>query len=441
VPKILHPKFQFRSDRRPIAVDLFAGAGGFSLGIEQAGFDVVAAVDIDPVHAAVYSFNFPQTDVLCADISTMSTRLIGAAVAQSSASHAVGGSRRRAMPGWDGEIDLAIGGPPSQGFAIMGKGVLEDERNNLVFDFCRAVSELQPRYFIMENVPTLVSEQYAEFMERLIGQFEAAGYKIALPVRVLNAADFGVPQDRQRMFLLGSRLGEVLLTYPEVPAQPKKVTVKEAIADLPEVGEFPELLETDELLLTPAQLKGMEKLASNYVRSLRGPVREPGDFSCDRIWNRHLLTGCLRTTHSPECLQRFEETPMGRVESSSRLRRLNIDGQSHTLRAGTGREKGRFTSPRPIHPLQPRVITVREAARLHSFPDWFRFHGTKWHGFRQVGNALPPKLGRAVGRQVMEALGIKPEVPVEPVEQGELALLRMSPSLATKYWEKESMDM
>lgn len=418
---------------RPIAVDLFAGAGGFSLSVEQAGFDVVAAVENDPVHAAVYAYNFPQAEVLCEDISTLSSRAIFNAVAQGWACTPEWGRQHRHYVG-EGEIDLVIGGPPSQGFAIMGKGVVEDERNDLVFDFARMVCELQPRYFVMENVPSLVSEQYAEFFNRLLSQLEAAGYWITQPVQVLNAADFGVPQDRQRLFLLGSRLGQVVLSYPEPPTLTQP-TVRDAIADLPNVDEFPELLNTDELPLSTQQLYKVEQEATDYVRSLRGLDHNPSNFAYQRVWHQHLLTGCLRTAHTPHCVQRFQETAMGKVESSSRLRRLHLDGVSHALRAGTGREGGRHTSPRPIHPVNPRVITVREAARLHSFPDWFRFHCTKWHGFRQVGNALPPLLGKAVAQEVIQALGVVPQVPEEPIELGDPELLRMSPSQAEQYWK------
>ncbi|WP_309236533.1 DNA cytosine methyltransferase [Microcoleus sp. FACHB-672] len=431
--KILKPKSQYHSDRRPLAVDLFAGAGGFSLAVEQAGFDVLTAVEVDSVHAAVYTFNFPYTEVLCADISTLSSLVIADTAAQSWTSLPVAANQRQSSA-WDGEIDLVIGGPPSQGFAIMGKGVIEDERNDFVFEFARVVCELQPRYFIMENVPSLVTDQYTDFLERLISQLEAAGYKITLPVQVLNAADFGVPQDRQRMFLLGSRCGQVLLPYPE-PLIDRKVTVRDAIADLPDVDEFPELLDTDELLLPEAQLKALEDGASEYVRSLRGLVRDRADCAYHRLWNRQLITGCLRTAHTPDCVQRFKDTPMGKVENNSRLRRLDMEGLCSPLRAGTGREGGRHTSPRPIHPLHPRVITVREAARLHSFPDWFRFHTTKWHGFRQVGNALPPLLGRAVAGEVIKALEVELQVPDVPVDLGNPDLLRMSPSLANHYWE------
>lgn len=110
-------------------------------------------------------------------------------------------------------------------------------------------------------------------------------------------------------------------------------------------------------------------------------------------------------------------------------------GLCPTLRAGTGVEQGSYTSPRPIHPLLPRVISVREAARLHSFPDWFRFHRTKWHGFRQVGNAVPPLLARAVGQQIVAALAVIPSLPQDPMKLGDTQLLRFDASQAAQYWE------
>lgn len=321
----------------------------------------------------------------------------------------------------------------------MGKRDVEDERNDLVFDFCRVVVDLQPRYFIMENVGGMVSDKYNDVLERLIEQFEASGYRITKPVQVLNAADYGVPQDRPRVFLLGSRIGMMLLSYPQ-PLSTKR-TVKEAIADLPDVDKFAELLDSDEVKLTPQQLRAMEKLASLYARQLRYMAVDPDNYAYHRLWDRQILTGSLRTTHTDECRDRFNETPQGKVERNSRLRRLDLNGMSHTLRAGTGREKGRHTSPRPIHPTHPRVISVREAARLHSFPDWFRFHGTKWHGFRQVGNAVPPLLARTVGRQVMEALEVDPPIPSDPIDMGDTELLHMSPSQGFHYWETESMPV
>lgn len=399
------------SSRRPIAVDLFAGAGGFSLGIEQAGFEVAIAVEYDPVHAAVYSYNFPQTKVLCRDVTNLDVGEIRQAVG--------------------GEIDLVFGGPPCQGFSSMGKRNPKDDRNYLVFAFCRLVKELQPRYFVIENVPGLSQGEHRRILQRLKHELKDAGYKIREPVQVLNAADFGVPQKRKRLFLLGWRYKQKALFYPQLE-QKERVSVREAIADLPDLDNFPELLNIDEI-----ELK-IELEVSDYVKYLRDLIPDPDNFAYPRIWNRNLLTSSRRTQHKQESIERFHLTQPGQLEPISRLRRLDWNKCSHTLRAGTGIERGSFTSARPLHPERDRVISVREAARLHSFPDWFRFHSTKWHGFRQVGNAVPPLLARALGAEIITALGIVPVVPEEKIALGEPSLLRWNQKQASSYWQKLS---
>lgn len=409
--------------QRPIAVDLFAGVGGFSLGIEQAGFDVLVAVEQDPVHAAVHSFNFPRTHVLCADITKLSGEEI-----------------RQACKG--NPIDLVFGGPPCQGFSVMGKRLIDDDRNDLVFDFYRLVVELRPRYFVMENVPGICQGKHAVYLHQLCEKFVSAGYEIAKP-RVLNAADFGVPQNRKRLFLLGSRIGERPLAYPE-PSCSSKTTVRDAIASLPNLDDFPELRQTDEVWLKDTHLHQMQVSASKYAKMLLGLEPDEDNFGYPRQWYTKMLTSSMRTQHSDTSIERFNSLSCGHLEPISRLRRLDWDGLSHTLRAGTGAGRGRYTSPRPIHPDYPRVISVREAARLHSFPDWFRFHATKWHGFRQVGNAVPPMQARAVGRQVINALGIKPPNYVEPMHPllplgfapSNTQLLRFNLKEAGQYWKQ-----
>ncbi|MEC4983562.1 MAG: DNA cytosine methyltransferase [Oscillatoria sp. PMC 1068.18] len=409
--KIDSEKEKKPSSRRPIAVDLFAGAGGFSLGIEQAGFEVAVAVESDPVHAAVYSYNFPQTQVLCRDVASLDAREIIQAVG--------------------GEIDLVFGGPPCQGFSSMGKRNPKDDRNSLVFAFCRLVKELQPRYFVIENVPGLNQGKHRQILRRLKHDLKDAGYKIREPVQILNAADFGVPQKRKRLFLLGWRYKENALFYPET--EPKeRVSVRDAIADLPNLDDLPQLLHTDEIEFR------YKRNLSNYVKILRELIPDPDNFAHRRIWKRSLLTSSRRTQHQTQSRERFHLTQPGELEPISRLRKLDWNKCSHTLRAGTGIERGSFTSARPLHPEGDRVISVREAARLHSFPDWFRLHATKWHGFRQVGNAVPPLLARALGAKIIIALGIVPVVPKKKIALGELSLLRWNQKQAWSYWEKLS---
>ncbi len=416
--------------RRPVAVDLFAGAGGFSLGIEQAGFDVAVAVEQDPVHAAVYAFNFPHTKVLCTDIATLSGQEIKDAVGEWA-------SKNRQQSHWSSSIDLVFGGPPCQGFSMIGKGDPNDARNNLVFEFCRLVKELQPRYFVMENVPGLVSKKHSSVLKELISRFKGAGYEITEPVQVLNAANFRVPQKRQRVFLLGAQVGAAALAYPdpELSSQSEYLTVREAIADLPNLDDFTELHKTDCIQLTPTQLYQMQACATLYVKRLRSLTSDSTNFAYSRWWKPQMLTSSMQTLHSETSIERFQKTAMGQLEPISRLRRLDWEKPCYTLRAGTGSERGSYTSPRPIHPEYPRVISVREAARLHSFPDWFRFHMTKWHGFRQVGNAVPPLLARVLGSQIIAALEVEPSVPTITLELGDTELLRLNQLQASQHWK------
>lgn len=383
--------------RRPIGIDLFAGAGGLSLGFEQAGFDIAAAVEIDPIHCAVHEYNFPYSKAICASVVNVTGKDI----------------RRRANLGNE-EIDVVFGGAPCQGFSLIGKRALDDPRNQLVFHYVRIVKELKPKYCVFENVKGLTLGQHAEFLKELIEALDDAGYEVVLPYKVLNAADYGVPQDRRRLFLVGARRG---LTVPEYPAPAKhRTTVWEAIGDLPDADLFDQLNISDEV-------SAEWETEASYARRLRGLENDPADYGYRRAFDQDLLTSSLRTEHTALSQKRFLATEHGKTEPVSRFRKLPPDGLCNTLRAGTDSARGAFTSPRPIHPFLPRVITVREAARLHSYPDWFRFHATKWHGFRQIGNSVPPLLGRAVAREIMKALGLRPSKPRKVLRPNDPELL------------------
>lgn len=151
-------------------------------------------------------------------------------------------------------------------------------------------------------------------------------------------------------------------------------------------------------------------------------------------WDRKLLTSSMRTDHTAISQRRFADTKHGKVEPISRFHKLDPAGQCNTLHAGTGSDKGAFTSPRAIHPFSPRCITVRDAARLRSYPDWFRLHATKWHGSRQIGNSVPPLLGRAVASSLIAAMQIAPQKPTAILPLGSVPLLKMVPGAAARYY-------
>lgn len=406
---------------RPIGIDLFAGAGGLSLGFEQAGFDVAAAVELDPIHCAVHEFNFPNCPVLSRSVAGLDASEL----------------RKRAGIG-SRQVDVVFGGPPCQGFSLIGHRVLDDPRNSLVQDFVRIVSELKASYFVFENVKGLTIGQHRRFLDELIEAFDSAGYDTLLPWRVLDAADFGVPQHRERLILMGAKKQSRLPSYPLATSKPADSntlgylpagpTCHDALDDLPDAEEFEALRLQDEVLTSrwgpPSQ----------YAKAMRCIGKSAWNYGIKRIWNPKLLTSSLRTEHTPISQRRFEATRPGEVEPISRFFRLPAEGLSNTLRAGTDSSRGAFTSPRPIHYAHPRCITVREMARLHGFPDWFRFHVTKWHGARQVGNSVPPPLARAVAAEIISAMGHRPERPEQPVSLGAPALLRMEMSEAAAYY-------
>ncbi len=409
--------------KRPIAVDLFAGAGGMTLGFELAGFDVFASVEIDPIHCATHEFNFPFWTILCKSVVDTT-----------------GNQIRSYSSIGDREIDVVFGGPPCQGFSLIGKRLFDDPRNSLVYHYIRLVLELQPKFFVFENVKGITVGKHKEFIREIINQFEQNGYKVRKDYKVLNAAQYGVPQSRERLFLLGCRYDMELPNYPAPitkPAKSSKVvfndelqsspTVLDALIDLPEIENYIELYKKDWVIADFGQ-------PSDYSMQLRGVVRADNDYSYKRIYDSEMLTSSLRTEHTLESIKRFDATPPGKTEPISRFYKLDPEGICNTLRAGTPSNRGAFTSPRPIHPFTPRCITVREAARLHSYPDWFRFHVTKWHGFRQIGNSVPPLLAKAVASEIIKALDTYPSKPGVIQELGNENLIMFDMSRATKYY-------
>jgi DNA (cytosine-5)-methyltransferase 1 len=371
---------------RPIGVDLFCGVGGMSLGFEQAGFDVVVAVDVEKIHLETYSKNFPDCKIWCADLSSVS------------------GTELRTQTGiGDRSIDVVFAGPPCQGFSLIGKRIRDDPRNLLLYDLARLVGELSPSYFVMENVEGILLGDANGVLDEFLRRVSKAGYCVLNPIQILDAAEFGVPQRRRRVFVLGYKSGLAAPLYPKRLFTTngnggyRGPTVWDAIGDLPNIEKYKHLLTSD-------IYRGELGVATHYARILRGDATDPQDKAHKRHTNGGGLSGCLRTDHTNETIKRFMDTEPGGYETVSRFHRLEKDEVAHTLRAGTGPAQGSFMAPRPIHPVEARCITVREAARLHSFPDWFSFHPTKWHAFRQIGNSVPPRLARAAAQSIRQAL-------------------------------------
>ena len=337
-------------------VDVFSGGGGFSLGAHQAGFKVVAAFDNDPVLTSSYPRNFPNTRMIFKDV----TKLEGAVV--------------RAVAG--GRIDGMFGGPPCQGFSDIGKRNPDDPRRQLLRHFFRIVRESQPSFFVMENVRGLAYSNARGVLDEAL-QLVVDEYAILGP-NIWNAAHFGAATKRLRLFVIGIHkdCGDALKSEDVDVLKRTPATVREAISDLEGAVALGEEDGFDTWRITRVGRP------FDYVRALRSP---DGRF-----------TGHRTTEHSKQVIARFDNVPEGCIDPVGRHPRLAWSGQCPTIRAGTGADRGSYQAVRPIHPEQPRVITVREAARLQGFPDSHRFHSTIWHSFRMIGNSVSPIMAQAI---------------------------------------------
>jgi len=363
----------------PTVVDLFAGVGGLSLGFEMAGANVIAAVESNPHHVEAYKNGH------ISDCVTILGRVehISAYDITSRTNVERGG------------VDFVVGGPPCQPFSLAGKRHgTADERGNLVSHFVRLVSELRPRAFVMENVVGLRSIHGGSLFDQLMFDLEANGYRCLS--YTLDAAQYGVPQRRNRLFIVGTRIDATLLRAPSpthrinddlsllVPSLPRARTVRDAIWDL-RGSRFHKMTGTID---DSVRLAYYTDAPNEYQRLMRG--REVA------------VSGNGVTRHVPHILANIHvlALPQGSVEPSTRYRRLYWNRPSYTLRAGSGS----FTALRPIHPSQSRVITVREAARLQSFPDRVQFSPIKKWSYQQIGNSVPPLLGSAIAATLIETL-------------------------------------
>lgn len=397
---------------RGVALDLFAGAGGLSVGLEQAGMDIAGAVDVEAGSVAVHAANFPYGASVHGDLSAMSGDEIRARCGLTRRDVDVLGMGQ--TPTAPGTLTLLSGGPPCQGFSQMGKQDVSDPRSALLSRFAELTLQLAPRYALCENVPGLIrNPAFRPHLDAFLETLTRGGYNVVEP-RILNASSYGVPQSRERVVFLIYRRGEVAPAYPEAThgvddllLQPTP-RVSDALNDLPEASDYPELWDSDRVALPPDAWGA----PSPYAMRMRGLSNDPDDLSYQRQWNPYLLTASQLTKHDPKRVEIYRNAPVGRMIPGDKLVKLDPHGLAPTLRAGSGS----YTAARPVHPYMGRVVTNREAARLHGINDAFIPHPTKLWGIRNIGNSVPPPLARAVGHAIRKAAGIEPRRPSVVIE-------------------------
>lgn len=359
--------------RKLNVVDLFCGCGGFSKGFEQAGFDIRFGIDIWDEALVTYKHNFPNAVVLNEDITKVSGRQIVEMV----------GLKPE-------EIDVIIGGPPCQGFSVSGKRMIDDERNILYKSFVRLVSELKPKVFVMENVPGLIRLFNGKIGIQVLEDFTAIGYNVKM--KILSADNYGVPQQRKRVFFVGlnedSFSKSTEYEYPnarmgngtKLPA----ITCKEAISDLDFVPDDVSLGDDIEYQIEP-QSEYQEIMRSGSKRLLNHVITVHKERTKEII---AMVPDGGNYKDLPEALRGTRKVNIAWTRMNSKKPCFTIDtGHNHHF-----------------HYRANRVPTVRESARIQSFPDNFKFIGKKTSQLKQVGNAVPPLMAEAIADSVKRVL-------------------------------------
>lgn len=364
-------------------IDLFAGVGGLSLGAARAGFRVSAAVELDKRAVELHGRNFPATRHLTEDVATLKgSQLL----------HSAGLKK--------GELSGLVGGPPCQGFSEIGLRSHQDPRNELLVHFFRLVAETRPAFFVAENVPGLVQERNKSIVDRAMSMVPG-NYSLLDPI-VVKANDYGAPTIRTRVFFIGydPERVERMTGADFKPNEVEDVRVARALQGLPALRSSWQS--------EPQSWRSVSELPdAEYERRISQCIPPGvGDKEAIELYRkRRLVSGFLGTTHTAETIRRFKVLKPGKADPISKCVRLRADGYCPTLRAGTGPERGSYQAIRPVHPSSPRVISPREAARLQGFPDWFQFHPTKWHAFRQIGNSVSPIVSESLLATIFRALG------------------------------------
>ena len=344
-------------------LDLFCGAGGLSLGFQLAGYEIVGGIDFYEDAIKTHEANFKNSKSLCVDIKTINNDEI------------------KNM--FEGKVDVIIGGPPCQGFSAGNRQqkLEDDPRNKLFFEFIRFVKVLKPKAVVIENVRQILTKNNGFAKNKIIEILKNEGYNV--DVRVLCASDFGVPQNRNRAVFIGIRkeIGDV--NYDNIKKSKNKVTVEEAI------GELYDLENTDSRTLnTPPKTKFQKYLRSKNNTIKNHDIQYPNEKVQERM--KHVPEG----GNWQDVPEELWDTKKNNRHSSA-YRRLKSDEQSITIDTG---------HMNYFHPKFNRIPTARESARIQSFPDDFEFLGTKTSQLKQVGNAVPPLMAKAVAELIKEDL-------------------------------------
>ena len=354
------------------------------MGATRAGFKLASAIEIDKQAIETHSKNFPNSKHLPLDINKLSGEKL---LSES-------GLKR-------GELSGLVGGPPCQGFSAMGKRDVNDGRNSLFNHFFRLVEETLPEFFVAENVTGIMRPEYEQIRENAFS-IVSESYDLLAPLKV-SAKDCGAATIRTRIFFIGTKKkSKINLSNMVLPEQ-TATTVEPALSGLPEEINPNWQKEEDgwqsvETMCNSASEMFIDRATYNIPKGVGHPP------ALERYFERGQISGCMGTRHTRPVADRYAALEHGKQDSISKSVKLNPQGFCPTLRAGTDRSKGSYQAVRPIHPRQARVITPREAARLQGFPDWFVFHPTKWHSFRQIGNSVCPIVAEALLNQVMQRL-------------------------------------
>lgn len=337
-------------------LDLFCGCGGMSLGFEEAGYHVLLGIDIWKDALETYKYNHKQSKTLCADMASLNLSEV-----------------EKLLDGQ--QIDVIIGGPPCQGFSIAGKRIVDDERNILYKGFVRMVGYFKPQAFVMENVPNILSMGDGIIKASIIEDFQSLGYNVQ--TKVLIASDYGVPQNRKRAVFVGTLNSKFDF---EIPSVEHKVTTSEALSDLPEGS-----LEEGVAYPTEAQseYQKLERRNSSGVHNHEITIHNE---QTKRIISMVPDGGNYKDL--PKDLQDTRKVHIAWTRLNSQRPSITIDtGHRHHF-----------------HYKWNRVPTVRESARIQSFPDDFIFMCSKTSQYKQVGNAVPPLMAQAIAEQLKKNL-------------------------------------